>query len=405
MLKKTILDNGLTIVSEKRNFKNVSMGIFVKTGLINETVENNGISHLVEHMLFKGTETKSAFDLVNEIEKIGGECNAYTSDVSTCFYVNVLPSYWQTGLNFLLDIIQHSTFPEAELNKEKEVVIQEIARAYDNIETMVWYDLQKTIYKNQPLERTILGSAENVLNFTRKDLLEYVKKWYTPNNIIISVAGNIKHEEVVEYIKENWVIDSKRTSELKTIEYLNNSGTYEEDFDQAHVIVSLKGMPLTNEKDLLFYYLYTYIMSGGMSSKLFQELREKHGLVYSTYMVSDFFETTGFFGVYAGIDEKNINKTIEVIKNLLRESKSNITEDDLSKAKNMMLFNISMKNDNAYAAMTSNSNVVRYNLTYKSYAKIKKEIEHITLKDINYFTNKYITEDFNTLIVKPKGKE
>lgn len=405
MIKKTKLDNGLTIVTEKRDFNNIVSGIFIGTGLINETAENNGISHLVEHMLFKGTKTKTAFEMSNEIERVGGECNAYTADTQTVYYVDILKEYWKTGLNFLLDVVQNSIFPEEELIKEKDVVIQEILMSYDSVQHTLWKDLNKTIYIGQPLERTILGSIENINKFTREDLLQYVNDWYTPDNIVISVAGNIKHEEVVEFIKENWFKDTKKVKETNKVKYINNSATYEEEFEQAHLIVSFETVALPNRYDHLLQSVYSTLLDGGMSTRLFQELREKHGLVYSTNVVVDSFKDFGFFGIYAGVDEKNINKTVEIIKDLLIETKNGFTEEELYKAKNLLLFKLAASNDKASSRMFSLGGSALNNLPLVSYNQIKKEIEKITLNDIIGFTNKYITGKFNTMIIKPKKKD
>lgn len=402
MIKKTKLNNGLTIVTEKRNFNNVVSGIFVGTGLINETAENNGISHLVEHMLFKGTKTKTAFELSNEIEEVGGECNAYTAETQTVYHVDILKEYWKTGLSFLLDIVQNSTFPEEELTKEKDVVIQEIAMSSDSIQHTIYKNLSKTIYAGQSLGRTILGTIQNVEKFTRTDLLQYVNDWYTPDNIVISVAGNIKHEEIVNFIKDNWFKNTKKVNTTNTIKYLNNSATYSEDFEQSHVLVTFETANLLNRHDQLLQSVYANLLDGGMSTRLFQELREKHGLVYSTNSLANAFKDCGFFGVYAGIDEKNIDKTIKLIKELLLETKKGFTEKELYKAKNLLLFRLASSNDNASSRMFSLGGRALNDLPLISYNQIKKEIEKITLNDIIGFTNKYITDKFNVVIIKPK---
>lgn len=174
----TKLENGLTIVTQNKDFNNLSIGIWVKAGLLTETPEINGISHFLEHMAFKGTTTKNAKELIDSIEQIGAQCNAYTSTDHTCYYVNLLPEYWKQGIDFLSDIVQNSTFPEEEIERERNVILQELKASLDDPTNIAFYAFMENVYKDQILGKKILGTEENIKRFTKQDFINYVTSGY-----------------------------------------------------------------------------------------------------------------------------------------------------------------------------------------------------------------------------------
>lgn len=201
LAKVTKLKNGLRVVTEKRNFSNTTIAIAFKAGMLNETNELNGISHFLEHSLFLGTQTKTSQQLVDQVEKLGGYTNAYTSLDHTVYLCNVLPENWKVGLDYLADITQHSIFPQEKEDKEREVVIQEIMRSKDDPVNCAFETLTKAAYVDQALSRTILGPKENIERFTREDLMNYMKAGYTADNAVISACGDIDHEEFVKEVE------------------------------------------------------------------------------------------------------------------------------------------------------------------------------------------------------------
>lgn len=400
-MKNITLENGLKIVIEKNNLKNTTISTLVRAGLLNEKDNQNGISHFIEHCVFKGTTEKTALQLTDDIEKLGGECNAYTSDDHTMYYVNILAEYYKQGIDFILDIIQNATFPEQEIDKERNVIIQEILMSNDNPQYTVWKNIANTFYNNQPLGRTILGPIENVERFTREDIFEYLNTWYVPNNMVISICGNIDEDEVFEYLLTKLNMKNQKKLIFNSSKFIVDNKTYESDLDQSHVLVALSGPEYCNS-DRIYASMLKNILSGGMSTRLFQEMREKHGLAYNTTMVNEAYVDSGYIGIYTGTSKENVNKVIDLSKKILLDTKTNITNDELEKAKNLMLFSLAVKYDDSFSVAHTNGLKALFNLKIKEYNTLYSEIKNISLTDIFNFTNKYITNDFSIVITNAK---
>ena len=239
----TTLDNGLKIVTSNAGFKKAVIAVYVKTGLINETDDNNGISHFLEHMAFKGTTTKTAKELAEQIENLGGYMNAATGRETTTYYVAVLPENWKTAVDFLADILQNSTFPKEELEKERKVILEELARSKDNPTSILSNHMMYSTYQNSNLKNPILGSAENINKFKAKDLKDYMNQWYTFDNMVISACGEIDHDTFVDYVKKLFNNFPKtHLSNDKPIEFISGRHDFTDKFDQAHILLTLKGI-------------------------------------------------------------------------------------------------------------------------------------------------------------------
>lgn len=404
MTKVTTLDNGFKIVTEKKKFNNVSMGVYVNVGMLNETDELNGISHFLEHMAFKGTKTKTALELSELVENLGGNCNAYTSETYTAYLVNLLPEHWKTGVDFLADIIKNSTFPEEEIEKERNVILQEISMYEDDVSSVTYHEVISNVYKGQALSRKVIGTAENVKKFTRDDFIKYINEGYVANKMVFSITGNINHEEVVEYVKAAF---SDLNTEFKlptfTSKYVHTKESHEVEtkFQQAQVCMTTEGLTMF-DKDRWVDSVFTTILSGGMSCRLFQEVREKYGLGYATSCLEFSYLETGVFGVWAAVENEDIEKTLCVLNNVLSSMTMNITEEELKKAKNMLLYSISTKEDDIYSLMHKNAIGTLFNRKLVSFKNIKNKIEKITLKDVYKYARKRHKKDFDITIIKPK---
>lgn len=397
----TTLDNGLRVVTYNKDFKKAVIGVYVNTGLLNETDDINGISHVLEHMAFKGTTTKTAKELAEQIEGLGGYMNAYTSNEVTAYYVGVLPENWKTAVDFLSDILQNSTFPEEEFEKERNVILEELSRSHDNPTHVLFNNMMYNTYRNSNLKNPILGPAENIKKFTAEDLKAYMQKWYALDNIVVSACGNIDHNEFVEYVKASFN-NLPATCEHNYDEIGFTPGRYEatDKFDQAHILLTLNGINAGSTEESLFG-VFTNILNGGMSCRLFQEIREKRGLAYAVSNVDDNGKNWGYFGIYLGVNKDKIEEAIEASKNVLKSMITDISDEELEKAKNITLFNLANKYDSCSQVSISNA----YDLIYKneipSYDELKGRIQGMTKEDLVNFAKRYIDERFSITVLKP----
>lgn len=397
----TTLDNGLRVVTYNKDFKKAVIGVYVNTGLINETDDINGISHVLEHMAFKGTTTKTAKELAEQIENLGGYMNAYTSNEVTAYYVGVLPEDWKTAIDFLSDILQNSTFPEEEFEKERNVILEELSRSHDNPTHVLFNHMMYNTYKDSNLKNPILGPAENIKKFTANDLKEYMHKWYALDNMVVSACGNIDHDEFVEYVKDAFNnLPATCTHNTDNIGFTPGRYEFTDKFDQAHILLTLNGINAGSIEESLFG-VFTNILNGGMSCRLFQEIREKRGLAYAVSNIDDTGKNWGYFGIYLGVNKEKIEEAIETSKNVLKSMISDISDEELEKAKNITLFNLANKYDSCSQVSISNA----YDLIYKneipSYEELKGRIQGMTKEDIINFSKRYIDENFSITILKP----
>lgn len=393
-VQTTTLVDGLRIVTQKSDFNTVFIGAWVKVGLVDEVESQNGLSHFLEHMIFKGTKTKTAIELSDYIERLGGECNAYTSAEETVIHTTLLPEYWRFGVDFLADVIQNSIFPEEELEKERNVILQEISMYENDPNSELHKHAMANMYESDPLGRTILGPRENIENFTREDLVNYYNAHYGPNNIVISACGNINHDEFVEYVKSQFMPNFREPTvpQLHCNTFKSGKHEVQNIFSQAQFLLSVQGPTCKGieYKEKATLKLLFNVIDGGMSCRLFQEIREKHGLAYYVSLLSSRLESTGFFSVYAALDKKDVEKAIELTKQVLQSAKETITEEELLKAKNSVIHELAKYYDSCAGLATANGELTIHGLPYTTYEESKCVIQSITLTEVLECANKYI---------------
>ena len=327
------LENGMRIISESTStLETASVGVWVNAGSRHETKNNNGISHLLEHMAFKGTTTRTARDIAEEIENVGGHLNAYTSKEQTAYYAKVLRQDLPLATEILSDILENPTFSEDELAKEKEVVIQEMGQTRDTPDDIIFDQFQELAYPDQPIGRPILGTAENVRAFSPKSLSDYMENQYTPDRMVVSAAGNLKHEDLVDltanfFQKRNPPPDQ----DLDQAEYVGGFVQEQRDLDQMHVVLGFDGLAYDDE-DYYALQVFSVLFGGGMSSRLFQKIREEKGLAYSVYSFATSYADGGLFGIYAGTNEEATNELVETVCHELKEVTKHITNTETSRA-------------------------------------------------------------------------
>ena len=349
MHKITEIDNGLRIVTQNMpGLETVSMGIWNFVGGRDETKEVNGVAHLLEHMAFKGTKTKNALQIAETIENVGGDINAYTSKEITAYYVKLLADDLPYGIDILTDILQNSTFAEEELNRERGVIIQEIGMYLDTPDDMIFDYWQEKAYPDQPMGRSILGKTDIIKNISRDEVKAFMMNNYNPKKMIISAAGKINHNEFVESIKKVCTnLPSGHSNSRIKADY--RSGEYREDkkLEQIHLLLGFEGVDYHHD-DFYSLLVYSSLLGGGMSSRLFQEIREKRGLVYGISSFSSSYTDTGVFGIYCGTGETQIQELIPVLCNELNNSPNSITEKEINRGKAQLKASLMMGRESAF---------------------------------------------------------
>ena len=336
MYKKTTLPNGVRVITETMPaVRSASIGIWADVGAAAERREQRGISHLVEHMLFKGTERRTAHAIAEAMDGVGGNLNAFTDKETTCYYAKVIDHHVPLAIDVLSDMFLHSVFDPAELRKEQKVVLEEIKMYDDSPDEMIHDLFIRTMWSGSDLGAPTIGYRETVEALTRDDLREHMRQRYAPNTVVVAAAGNVVHERVVELIAEAFDGFAGRC-EPPVPEHpaLTPSVKFKQkDTEQAYVVLGTRGLSLRDERRYALSVLDT-VFGGGMSSRLFQEVREKRGLAYSVYSFQQGYREAGLFAVSAGTSPANVQECVDVITaELERAAAHGITEAELSLAK------------------------------------------------------------------------
>lgn len=356
MINKYTLDNGMRIVAEKIEYvKSASIGIWVKVGSNNEDDETNGLSHFIEHMLFKGTSNRKANEIAEDIDNIGGQINAFTGKECTCFYVKVLDESINDAVDVLSDMFFNSLFEQEEIDKEISVVIEEIKMYEDSPEDIVHDKLTEIIFDKSPMAYNILGTEENLKTFNTVKVLEYMKKNYSPHNTVVAVAGSFDEEKLVDLIKSkfgHW--------QNENVSHFVSDGNYErrvvgihKDLEQLHISIGNKTI---GRHDPNYYPLLVLnnILGGTMSSRIFQEVREKRGLVYSIYSFVSNYTNSGIFSIYAGMSYDQVEEALRtVFREMTSMKNGNITAEEFKRAKQQIKGNYILGLESTSSRMSS----------------------------------------------------
>lgn len=345
MIQSSKLSNGLRIVTDTVDtVESVAVGVWCDVGTRHEDLKYNGVAHMVEHMMFNGTPTRSAQDIVNQIESVGGQMNAYTSRELTAYYVHLLKEHAPMALNILSDMIQRSTFPDSEIEKERGVILQEIGMTLDTPDDLVFDMYQEIAYPNQSLGAPILGTADIIEKTIQKETMQdYVRRFYTPDNMVISAAGNVTHAEMLKWVEEYFTdLPVNSNENFVPAQYKGGEKHVEKELEQTHIVLGYQGIS-KNDPDYYAALLLSTIMGGGMSSRLFQEVREKRGLAYSVYATHTAYHDDGQFEIYAGTGPDKANELMPVLHDEIEKiSTSLVSADELKSAKNQMKTGILM---------------------------------------------------------------
>ncbi|MGC1379607.1 MAG: pitrilysin family protein [Candidatus Baltobacteraceae bacterium] len=354
MYRKTTLPNGLRILTEAMPaVRSATVGIWADVGSSLEVHERRGISHLVEHMLFKGTQRRSARHIAETMDGVGGNLNAFTDKETTCYYAKVIDRHVGLALDVLADMFLHSTFDPAELSKEQKVILEEIKMYEDSPDELIHDVFLQTMWSGSSLGEPTIGFADSVVRVTSDDLRAHMREHYAPNSVVVAAAGNVEHDRFVELVCEQFASfegacprpepERPTATPAAHVQY--------KDSEQAHVIVGTRGIDVRDDRRYALSLLDT-VLGGGMSSRLFQEIREQRGLVYSVYSFQAAYRGAGLFGVYAGTSPANVQACIDVIVDQFGRARATpLGPDELQLAKEHIKGNLTLSLESTSSRM------------------------------------------------------
>ncbi len=392
---KKVLDNGIRVVAEPVPYvKSVSLGIWVEAGSRDEEDRTAGISHFVEHMFFKGTRRRKAAEIAQEIDSLGGELNAFTSRETTTFYIKVLDENLSQAIDLLGDLFHHSLFDSAEIEREKQVVLEEIKMVQDDPEDLVHEMHTQNIWKGNSLGRSILGNAKTVRDFTRKEILTYLSRYYHPERIVIAAAGNFSPTFLILHL--NQVFGRFKAPRSHWVNHRQPPQTdgrllvRQKPLTQVHFCLGLKGLPLTHS-DRYAAYALNALLGGSMSSRLFQEIREQRGLVYSIYSHLAGFRDAGLFTIYAATGQKTADQVLKLtLRELKRLRADGIGRKELERTLNQVKGNIMLGLESTGSRMSRLARDEIYFGRYFSLKEVLGEIEKITRRQIHHLAEELL---------------
>ena len=330
----TRLNNGLTVLTDRMaSVESVSLGVWIGVGTRHETVAHGGVAHLLEHMTFKGTRRRDAFAIAEEIEDVGGHLNAYTAREQTAYYAKVLSEDAPLAIDLLADILQNSLFDETELTRERAVVLQEIGQAADTPDDIIFDDFQETAFPDQPVGRPVLGRAETVARMSCAAVTDFVRQNYAGDRMVVAAAGKLEHDAIVAQVAAAFA-DLPAVSQAKTAPARYRGGEHRTDkeLEQVHLVLGFDGVSF-DDPDFYALQVFSTLFGGGMSSRLFQEVREKRGLAYSIYSFTSSFNDGGIFGIYAGTGPDQIGELIPVLTDQMGAAGAAVDDAELARAK------------------------------------------------------------------------
>jgi len=314
--RRTVLDNGLRVVSEwMPNVRSVALGVWIETGSRDESAEDNGVSHFLEHMLFKGTRKRSAREIAESLESVGGSLNAFTTKELSCYSAHVLDEDLELALDVLSDLLLNATLAEEDIEREKQVILSEIRQFQETPDEVIFERFYRAVFDGHSLAQEIHGTAENVQRMDRDRLLAHLRRHYTANRAVVAAAGNLEHDSLVELVQEYFrALPRGEDRVLQPVPSFRpeNERVHDRNCQQAHICIGGRGIPYAGEEKFPLLVLDT-LLGGGMSSRLFQQVRENHGLAYSVYSFLDFLADTGVVGVYAATDVPSADRAAELI--------------------------------------------------------------------------------------------
>ena len=397
MYKKHVLENGLTIIGEEIPYvKSISLGVWINAGSRIEDEEISGVSHFIEHMLFKGTRNRTSKQIASEIDNLGGQINAFTSKECTCYYVKLLDSHIDIGIDVLSDMILNSKFNEDDLDKERSVIIEELKMYEDSPEDLAYDLLTENIYKNDPLGMNIIGTEESLKRLDREKLLDYFNKYYVPNNSVIAISGNFNFDEIINKIEEKFKVWKKRdvNVDIKKAEFKSCFLTKNKDIEQVNLAMSLEAVPLENDKEVYALAVINTVFGGSISSRLFQKIREEKGLVYSIYSSQSLYRKCGELGIFASMSNEHLKEVYEsIIEEIKIMKKYYLTDQEIKESKEQLKGSYILGLESTSSRMMSIGRALLLNNKVESTDDILKSIDNVDRETVKIVIDKIFNLD------------
>ena len=403
---KTTLTNGIRILSEKvDSVHSVALGLWVLAGSNHETLETNGIAHMVEHMMFKGTRRRSAFRIANEIESLGGIINAFTSKNVTCYYLRLMSEHIGKGIDVLSDLMLNPLFKAEELQREKGVITEEIREIEDTPSDIIHDYFTQDIFPDHPLGWSVQGTVESINGLTADQLFGFVKEHYTADRILVAAAGMVEHDQLVDLVQKalgdrhggNGEAELPQVGPVKKFQ-----NVYPKPITQSHLVIGRRIFPQSDSRRYVLAML-NVILSGGMSSRLFHNIREKYGFVYAIYTFSDLYLTEGVFGVYAGMDPRKLDRVRELVfKELASLAEKTISKSELAKIREQFKGGMVLSLEGTQARMSRLAKMEIFEHNLMTIEQILQIVEAITVADIQDLAQYIYDRDmFVETVVQP----
>jgi predicted Zn-dependent peptidase len=414
-VRRTVLPSGLRIVTEEvSSVRSAAVGIWVNVGSRDETPATAGASHFLEHLLFKGTKRRNALEISSTIESVGGEMNAFTSKEYTCFYARVIDTDLPMAVDVISDLITSSVVSALDVDAERKVVLEEIAMRDDDPSDLVHDLYAETYYGDTQLGRPILGTIASIKGMSRNTVFNYYKKKYLPQDLVVAVAGNIKHKQVVQMVEEalsrDGFLNVKGTPQIRAntsikVRGQQSVGLLSRKTEQAHMFYGMEGVARSDERRFAMGVLAS-ALGGGMSSRLFQEIREKRGLAYSVYAYAQQFAGSGQIGFYAGCNPTKAIEVVEIIREVLSDVADNgMTREEIDRAKGAVRGSLVLSQEDSASRM---SRIGKNEIVYgqvMGFDEILKEISRVTPEDVREIANEFLTKTPTLALVGPFKNE
>ncbi len=385
MYNITQLDNGLRVVTEHIPYvKSVSVGIWVGAGAVTEAASVNGVSHFIEHMLFKGTDSRNCKMIAEEIDDIGGALNAFTSKDCTCYYIKALSEHLCTSIELLSDMIFNSLFAEEDIRLEKNVVLEEISMNEDSPEDLIHDVLYGTIFRGSSLGMPILGTAQTIDALSRGDIMQYLEQMYNANNTVISIVGNYDHGELMDCLHKCFgkMRNSLELPRLNQTAFTKTNNSMTKDIEQLHIMLGYQSFPRTDDRRYALQIL-NYIVGGSMSSRLFQTVREQYGLAYSIYTQNSAYRDIGISTVYVALNPSNRDDCIGLIEQEIAKVKAEgITDAELSRCKQQLKSSFVLAMESTSARMSAYGQSLLLNNFITDDEEKLRLIDNVTIADV-----------------------
>lgn len=392
----------MRVVTEQiSHLHSVSMGIWLNVGSRDEEENESGLTHFIEHMLFKGTQQRSALEIAKQLDAVGGMSNAFTSKENTCFHAKVLDTHLPLVVEILSDIFLQSVFDQVEVEREREVILQEINMVEDTPDEYVHILFNKNFWDGNSLGRPIFGNVQTVKSFTREMILEYLNRGYHPDRIVLTAAGNVNHQEFLELVGPAFSNIERHGHNFDRTPPRANSRVdlYSRDIEQIHLCLGTRGTSL-QEKERYCCSILNVILGGSMSSRLFQEVRERRGLAYSIYSFLSSQTDTGMMGIYGAVRPDNIKETLELIRQeLIRFKREPISDTELRAAKEHIkggIYLAAENTDNRMSRLAKNEMIFNRFVTYE---EIEADLERVTVEDIQALAQQIFQPEVMSLVL------